>query len=219
MHLARPRLSALLLLAVSLCGKTAHAASVEVRVTDAQGKPVVEAVAYLEPLSRPAQRQRPRNPVAIAQIDREFVPYVTPVLVGTAVSFPNLDPMRHHVYSFSPSKTFEIKLYRGDSPSRVVFDAPGVVALGCNIHDWMLGYVLVLETSHFDKTSAAGRARIDDVAPGEYSLKVWHPDQRGAFTARTLIVGTSNTTEDAKLDVAPRPRRFKPPHDPARYRD
>lgn len=219
MRLVCSCLSAVLLFALSLCGSPAQAASIDVRVTDTQGKPVAEAVAYLEPLSRTVQRPRPKNPVAVAQIDREFVPYVTPVLVGTAVSFPNLDPMRHHVYSFSPSKTFEIKLYRGDSPSRVTFDTPGVVALGCNIHDWMLGYVLVLETSHFDKTNAEGRARIEDVAAGEYSLKLWHPDQRTAFVARTLRVTASNTTEAAQFDVAPRPRRFKPPHDPSRYRD
>ncbi|MBL8516771.1 MAG: methylamine utilization protein [Betaproteobacteria bacterium] len=213
------RVRLLALLCIALLGGAARAATVDVRVTDAQGKPVAEAVVYLESATRPAHRPRSKSPVAVAQADREFVPYVTPVLAGTAVSFPNRDPMRHHVYSFSPAKTFEIKLYRGDSPSRIVFDTPGVVALGCNIHDWMLGYLLVLETPLFDKTNADGRARIEDVAPGEYSLKLWHPDQRAAFPARTLRVTASNASEDAKFDVGPRPRRFKPPHDPSRYRE
>jgi plastocyanin len=208
-----------MLFSVLLFAGIAAAASIDVRVTDAQGRPVAEAVVYLESATKSSQRPRPKNPVAVAQLDREFVPYVTPLLAGTAVSFPNLDPMQHHVYSFSPAKTFEIKLYRGDSPSRVVFDTPGVVALGCNVHDWMLGYLFVLDTPHFEKTNADGRVRINDLPLGDYTLKAWHPDQRAALTGRALRIATENAQQDVALDVAPRPRRYKPPHDPARYRE
>ena len=100
---------------------------------------------------------------AIAQVDREFVPYMTVLQTGTTVTFPNRDPIQHHVYSFSPAKSFEIKLYSGKSPSEILFDKPGVVTLGCNIHDWMIGYMLVVSTPYFAKTDAGGIARLRDV--------------------------------------------------------
>jgi plastocyanin len=82
-------------------------------------------------------------------IDREFTPYVSVIQTGTRVEFPNRDPIQHHVYSFSPAKTFEIKLYSGRSPESILFDKPGVITIGCNIHDWMIAYVLVVPTPYF----------------------------------------------------------------------
>ena len=82
----------------------------------------------------------------VDQINLEFVPHVKPVVVGSPVYFPNKDDVRHHVYSFSPAKRFELPLYSGTPAAPVVFDRPGIVAIGCNIHDWMLGYIYVAET-------------------------------------------------------------------------
>ncbi len=72
--------------------------------------------------------------------------------------------MSHHVYSFSEAKTFELALYKGNAHPPLVFDRPGVVVLGCNIHDSMLGYILVVDTPHFASTDAAGALSLDEPA-------------------------------------------------------
>ncbi len=121
----------------------AEAASVQVQVKDAAGKPLADAVVYA--IAGATLEAKPgKAPVSVEQIDREFVPYVTAIQVGTAVTFPNRDPILHHVYSFSPAKSFEIKLYTGKSPTEVVFDKPGVVTLGCNLHDRMTRNIVVV---------------------------------------------------------------------------
>src|SRR6202008_4939692 len=108
------------------------------------------------------------------QQGKEFVPFVLPVAVGTPVTFPNRDNIRHHVYSFSASKRCELPLYIGTPAAPVVFDKPGSVVLGCNIHDWMVGYVYVLATPYFVKTGPDGRAQLTNVAPGSYEACGWH---------------------------------------------
>ena len=99
---------------------------------------------------------------------------VTVVTVGTAVAFPNRDTVRHHVYSFSPAKRFELKLYVGTPAAPVVFDQPGIAVLGCNIHDNMVGWVVVVETPYHALAPATGVAKLPDVPPGRYRLRVWH---------------------------------------------
>jgi hypothetical protein len=113
--------------------------------------------------------------VDLVQVNRQFQPMVTLVTVGTAVNFPNRDTVRHHVYSFSPVKKFEIKLYVGTPAAPVVFDSPGIAVLGCNIHDTMAAWVLVLETPHFGLTGADGRLALANVPAGAYRLRAWHP--------------------------------------------
>jgi plastocyanin len=151
---------------------------VEATVADEKGKPIEDAVVSLTPLG--ATPTAPPTATAVMdQHDKEFVPYVLPVYVGTRVNFPNRDNIRHHVYSFSSAKKFELPLYIGTPAAPVVFDKPGVVALGCNIHDWMLAYIYVLTTPHFVKTAADGTARLEGLAPGTYEARVWHPRLRG----------------------------------------
>jgi hypothetical protein len=111
----------------------------------------------------------------VDQIDKEFTPYVKPVRVGSSVQFPNKDNVQHHVYSFSAPKKFELPLYRGTPARPVLFDRTGVVKLGCNIHDWMVGYIYVAETPHFATTGAQGTALIRDLPAGSYSVRLWHP--------------------------------------------
>jgi plastocyanin len=180
--------AALLVLSVLVAGRvdvTAQAStgSVESVVTDDKGKPIGDAVVSLMPLGTPpvataATAAAPTTAV-MDQHDKEFVPYVLPIYLGARVSFPNRDNIRHHVYSFSPAKKFELPLYMGTPASPVAFDKPGVVALGCNIHDWMLAYIYVLTTPHFAKTGADGKARLDGLSPGNYEARVWHPRLRG----------------------------------------
>ena len=144
-------------------------------VTDAQNRPVADAVVIATPLNEalPEIPHQPRE--VIDQVDKEFTPKVLAVLVGTAVRFPNHDNVRHQVYSFSAAKTFVLPLYAGATAAPVVFDKPGVVVMGCNIHDWMLGYVYVSESPYFEKTGADGRAVIANLAPRAYTVRVWHP--------------------------------------------
>jgi len=109
------------------------------------------------------------------QRDRRFVPAILPLQAGADVSFPNTDSISHHVYSVSPAKRFEIYLAKGETHPPVRFDRAGVVALGCNLHDWMLAYILVVDTPWFAQTDAEGRATLADLPSGGYRLVVWHP--------------------------------------------
>ncbi len=183
------RLLLVLLMASSL--PAAFAARLEVQLTDAAGQPLADAVAYAVPRAG-GPLPRPR-PATIEQINREFVPFVSVVQTGAAVRFPNRDSFRHHVYSFSAAKRFSLKLYVGDPPEPVVFDQPGVVVLGCNIHDQMLAYVLVVETPHFGKSGADGRVRLDDLADGDYELRAWHPRQTVAPAVQRVTLAADAT--------------------------
>jgi plastocyanin len=141
----------------------AQNATLVATVVDARGGPVADAVIVAAPAAGARVAARARDEVD--QVDKEFTPRVTVVAVGTAVTFPNNDNVRHHVYSFSPAKRFELPLYAGVPAQPVVFDKPGVVVLGCNIHDWMVGYVYVSESPYFAKTDASGRVRLDNLPP------------------------------------------------------
>jgi len=195
----------------------AQAAMVEVSVVDAAGQPLADAAVYAVPASGPVDA-RGKPSAVIEQVDREFVPYVTVVQTGTAVTFPNRDAMLHHVYSFSPAKSFEIKLYAGPSPREIVFDRAGTVTLGCNIHDWMSAYVLVVNTPYFGRSDAKGVARLADVPAGAYELRVWHPHQRAAVAPHATTLPAQGTERAAfVVDAAPRKARYKPPLDRLKY--
>ena len=171
-----PATGTLIAAAFLLAMQSAAAADLRVHVKDDTGKPVADAVVYVSPRDGAFPKTPPREHVVMDQRDREFVPYVLPVQVGTPVQFPNSDNIRHHVYSFSPAKTFELPLYKGTPMTAVVFDKPGAVALGCNIHDWMIGYIYVLETPYFGKTGGPRRgARLSSLPAGEVEVRVWHP--------------------------------------------
>ena len=152
----------------------AQAATVQVEVLDAAGKPLADAVVFLESLEA-RKAVRPLAGAEMAQEKRQFVPGVLVVPLGTEVRFPNHDTVRHHVYSFSPAKKFELKLYTGTPSNPVRFDQPGVAVLGCNIHDQMVAWIVVVDTPYYARTPAVpGRAQIDNVPPGAYTLRTWH---------------------------------------------
>jgi len=195
-----PALATALVLAAASCG--VQAASVGVFVSDPSGKPLHGAVVMLEP----AAGKLPVAPLAgvrIAQVKRQFAPQVSVVTVGTPVSFPNDDTVRHHVYSFSPVKTFELKLYAGVPNTPVVFDKPGIAVLGCNIHDQMVAWVVVVDTPHFARSAASGRARIEGVPAGNYQLRVWHPGlaEGSPPTSSAVSVGSADLELRAALDI------------------
>lgn len=164
-----------------LLSVTSHAAGLVGNVSDDDNQPVAGAVISLMPLNRD-HLPPPRDNFQTAKMDqwqKQYVPYNLPVLVGTHVSFPNKDNIKHHVYSFSRAKRFELKLYSGVNAKPVLFDSAGVVVLGCNIHDWMLGYIYVLETPYFAKTDETGGVVIEDLPDDDYVISVWHPRLRG----------------------------------------
>lgn len=161
---------ALLVLALTA---PAHAADLTITVQDPAGTPLASAVAFLIPQAAAAPRASGGTAV-IDQINKQFVPQVLAIPVGTAVKFPNKDNFRHHVYSFSPAKKFEIKLYSGEPAAPVLFDQPGLVTLGCNIHDGMLAYVYVVDAYRFALSNGAGKLTLSGVPPGAYQLGVWH---------------------------------------------
>lgn len=188
--------AAALLLAV-LSGQPVAGGVVEAQLRDAQGAALADAVVTVEPLGQRSLEAEPGRPALarIAQRGHRFVPFVLPVHTGTAVEFPNYDETRHHVYSFSEAKTFEIKLYRGDPERAIHFDRAGVVVLGCNIHDYMQGFVYVTDAPYFARSGAEGRIRIDDLPAGRYRVTAWHPWQRDARSPREVEVpeGTATT--------------------------
>jgi plastocyanin len=189
-----------LALLLALAGQ-AHAAAVEALVLNPAGKPVADAAVVLEPLA--PSHVKVHAAATIEQRNREFLPYVTVVQTGTAIDFPNNDTTRHHVYSFSPPKQFEIKLYAGKPGQPIVFDKPGEVVIGCNIHDWMEAYVLVVDSPWFAKTAADGKAVIANVPPGHYRVRLWHPLQKKAKAPADIEIGTSTDPLKLVLDVKP----------------
>lgn len=182
------RLLAPLLVALSLA-TPARAAELALSLTTAAGKPVADAVVVVRPDSG-ARPVRPSPPLVMAQQDMEFRPFVLIVPVGAEVAFPNLDPFHHHVYSFSKAKPFELKLYGQDEVRRVRFDRPGVVGVGCNIHDEMSAFIRVVDTPFAAKTSASGPAVVRDLPEGPATVLIWHPHLRtsgGEITRRVSI--------------------------------
>ena len=154
-----------------------NAGALSVTVKDAKGAPVSDAVVYAKSSSTAARAEKR---AVIDQQHKQFIPYVTAVQVGTSVLFPNKDNIRHHVYSLSPAKRFELPLYAGIPAKPIVFDKEGFVTLGCNIHDWMIAYVAVLPTPYFQVTGRDGRAAWKDLPPGQYTISVWHPLLKGS---------------------------------------
>jgi plastocyanin len=150
-----------------------QAATLTLQIRSASGVPVEDAVVYLmSPLTPKMPVREPNS--RIDQVNKMFVPAVSVVQTGTRITFPNKDNIRHQVYSFSKAKKFEIKLY-ADTPAKpVLFDQPGYVVMGCNIHDNMIAHMLVVDTPYFGLSDKRGVAQIVDVPPGDYSLIAWY---------------------------------------------
>jgi plastocyanin len=193
-----------LLVAVVLVGTglPAQAATVTIKAGDGSGNALDSVVVSLVPVARgglPAARA-----AQIEQRNKTFLPAISVVQTGTAIEFPNNDTVRHHVYSFSAAKVFELKLYAGKPEKPVVFDKPGVVVLGCNIHDKMAAYVVVVDTPWSAISQSDGVARIADVPPGDYQLQLWHPRRLGMpdIPPRPLRIA-GDQTEAVKVELRP----------------
>ena len=173
MRLIKRLSTALLACGLALSWGAASAASLRLLVVDQTGAPVKDAVIYAVPLNGKLPATKAAGAV-IDQVKRQFVPLVSVAQTGAAVTFPNKDNIEHDVYSFSPAKRFELDLYHGIPASPVVFDKPGLVVMGCNIHDQMVAYLLVVDTPYFAKTDVTGAASIENLPAGAYKMTAWH---------------------------------------------
>lgn len=179
---------AALLIALALSGH-AYAGDLTVSVRGADGKPVPDVVVMVYPNGQPT-----KGPIKfpwayrVAQQNIQFSPFMLVVPVGADVQFPNLDKVRHHVYSFSPGNKFEIKLYGQEENRTAKMSTPGVVAIGCNIHDKMVSFIRVVDTAYAGKTDANGVVTVRDVPAGAVTAKVWHPYLRGMKNEKTLAI-------------------------------
>lgn len=184
------------------------AGDLTITVRDVGGQPLAEAVVYaLPPAGLPPPP--PRQHAIMDQLDKTFVPHVLAVQAGATVDFPNNDTINHHVYSFSPAKTFQLKLFKNDPRKHAVhFDKAGVVTLGCNIHDWMLGYVFVAPTPYHAVTNGRGQATLSLPDNASYTLKLWHPRANENLEALTRTVAVpADRTAELRLGTALKPKR------------
>lgn len=182
----------------------ANAGKLGIVVTDAASQPIADAVIFVDGAKPVAADTKP---AVIDQVDREFVPRVSVIQQGQSVIFPNSDNIRHHVYSFSTPKVFEIQLYAGVPKTPILFDRPGVVVLGCNIHDAMVGYLVVAPGNAFAKTDANGIASLD-VASTPKTVSVWHPSlaaDKSIVKAIDLPAASSDGSIHIQLELAAKP--------------
>ena len=172
------------------------AATVVINVQTPDGRALAGAVVTAQPLDAPARRPAQVHAI-MDQVNRAFAPDLLVIPVGSTVAFPNSDSVSHQIYSFSAAKRFQLPLYRGKPYPPVQFDQPGVITLGCNIHDDMLAYLLVTDAPYYGRTDAKG-AWSAEVPRGRYRVSIWHPRVRDsdADLQRELTVG-----EDDRADL------------------
>jgi plastocyanin len=177
------------------------ASELVVEVTDMQGHLLKDAVVFLE--GNESSKAKSNIEAEIEQKGKQFNPLVTVVQTGTSVNFPNHDKVRHHVYSFSPAKKFELKLYSGVPASPILFDKPGTVVLGCNIHDNMLAFMYIVDTAYYAKTDSNGIAKLSNIPEGKYQLKIWHYalKKENVPSEQALDIKPDNNKLSSQLDI------------------
>lgn len=175
------------------------AQDIVLRLFEADGTPVPNSVMELLADTKPTSTSLAMQEAKIDQINKEFVPTVTAIVAGGSASFPNSDDILHHVYSFSPAKTFDTPLYGSDADSqyREIFEVPGVVEIGCNIHDWMLAYIYVGQSERMAISDEMGVARLANISPGQYRLRVWNArlDAPQNSVEQDILVEVGRTAE------------------------
>jgi plastocyanin len=189
----------------------ARAGELNILIKDGKGAVLEDAIITATPLDAKNIPKKPPGKPIVDQVGKEFLPHVMPVYVNSQVYFPNNDNIRHHVYSFSPAKKFELPLYIGTAAAPVKFDKPGIVTLGCNIHDWMLGYIYVSATPYFARSDATGKGLISSLPDGEYTVKVWHPQMTTTEESTSRKIDISSSSPVSEEWQLPLKRAFKLP--------
>ena len=192
------RALAAFLIALSVAAPAA-AADLTVSVRTSAGLPVRDAVVTVRyPAGVATAPIKFAWPLTVTQQNIQFDPFVLIVPVGSDVTFPNKDKVRHHVYSFSAAKRFELKLYGQEAQRTVKFDKAGVVALGCNIHDQMIGFLIVVDTPYAAKSDDSGNVVLTGLPAGPATLTVWHPYLKGSNNqmSRPLTLARQGETRE-----------------------
>ena len=197
-------------LAVASAASSLVAAPLKVHVADASGRPVRDAVVTLYPSGAAARAAHPGGRFIVSQQNLQFHPFLTIVPVGADVSFPTLDPTKHHVYSFSPAKKFELKLFAKDQSRTVHFDKPGVVALGCNIHDQMSAFIVVTDSVWTARTNAQGMVTFADAPNASARLTVWHPYLRSPGGQLVQAIAPAQRSASFQVRLRPPPAMSMP---------
>ena len=191
---------------------TASAGDLTIAVKDQNGKPVQDAVVYALPVSGQTPSRKARGEVV--QRNKQFAPYVSAVQAGSLVQFPNKDTVKHHVYSFSPAKKFELPLYAGTPAEPILFETPGLVTLGCNIHDWMIAYILVVPTPWFAVTDGKGEAQLRGLPAGACEVEAWQPRLKNSSDRpRQRVAVKAGEALSFQLDLKPDFRLRRSPAD------
>jgi plastocyanin len=191
-------------LGMAAFASNAAARTISGQVLGHDGKPIANAVVFVqEPASLPPAAAS--STAIMDQFNKTFVPEMLPITVGTQVRFPNRDQIRHHVYSFSRPKRFELPLYKGEDAPPVLFDKPGVVKIGCNIHDWMSAIILVLPNEHFAVTKEDGTFALPGLGAGTYTITAWHAQSRDKTedVAQHITIADQDSQLSFKLSLAP----------------
>lgn len=174
-----------------LIATVARTADLSISVLDPHGRGVAGLVLVAMP-DNAAARKRIGRVAVMDQINMQFVPDILVIQTGSSVDFPNSDQIQHQVYSFSAAKRFQLSLYAGHKYPPVVFDRPGLVTVGCNIHDSMLGYIYVTDSPYFGRSDAHGQLTLHNLPSGSYTVTAWHPrlEEGGAneLHLRTTVV-------------------------------
>jgi plastocyanin len=200
------------MMAVSI---SANAVDISVMVVDRDGRGVGEAVVTATPAAANAVPSPTLKSAVMDQRNLAFVPRVLVVGVGTSVEFPNDDSVSHQVYSFSAAKRFQLPLYKGEAHPPITFDRPGLVVLGCNIHDGMVGYIYVTDAPYFGKTEAVGSAQLKALPVGDYRIAVWSPfiaDPPASLIRSVHVDGSAPAPIRVELSQALRAQPEPKPH-------
>lgn len=183
----------------------AQAATLVVNVFTRDAHPLAGAVVTIESESSPPAPAPPVKAI-MDQVNLAFVPDVLVIPVHSTVQFPNSDAVSHQVYSFSSARRFQLPLYRGKPYPPVQFDQPGVVTMGCNIHDNMLAYIVVTTAPFFGRANEHGVWSTADLPAGRYRVRVWHPLlNEPADIEHPVEIGAENAAVDIRLSKALRP--------------
>ncbi len=197
-------------LVLVLSATSSYASDVDVFVTDRDGQPVADVAVYASRVDGQVPQPMSTANAVMDQIGKRFVPHLLVVQTGTPVEFPNSDTVVHHVYSFSHPNKFMLPMYKGEKHPPVTFEHSGVVVLGCNIHDHMLGYILVIDSTTFAKTDGSGKVSLSLDRPEDYEIKIWSPRIRdGAELLSKMVLMSDNPGSDVKFQLA---KKLNRPH-------
>lgn len=158
--------------------------------------------------------------LAISQVDKEYIPELSIIPRGSNVTFLNKDPFKHHVYSVSKGNDFDLPLYEGEPAEQITFNTPGVVKMGCNIHDWMLAFAYISQSERVETTDASGLVVFKDLAPGQYQLNVWNPRLRNnkkVISQSISIQDDQNISKEVKLKLRNKVRKKMRNEDESNY--